>query len=177
MKEVKKMGRPRSTAKGGKNYTFYLSREVGEKVKALGGARWIREQAYKAIETNEETNMNKQIENQVNEYRTNGIALYVHDNGQPNYFDVKTMCDFAMIDFEEKDGEFVAALLDDGNKRVNIISVDQLDDLISKQTENRGNFYETKADALKDLNYMLNSENIDKDTYDELVEELNKLKI
>ncbi len=77
-----------------------------------------------------------------------------------------------MIDFEENDGEFVAVLLDDGNKRVNIISVDQLDDLIAKQTENRGNFYETKDDALKDLNYMLNSENIDKDTYDELVEEL-----
>lgn len=177
MKEVKKMGRPRSTAEGGKNYTFYLSREVGEKVKALGGARWIREQAYKAIEKNEETKMNKQIENQVSKCRTNGIALYVHDNGQPNYFDVKTMCDFAMIDFEENDDEVVAVLLDDGNKRVNIISVDQLDDLISKQTENRGNFYETKADALKDLNYMLNSENIDKDTYDELVEELNKLKI
>ena len=49
--------------------------------------------------------------------------------------------------------------------------------MISKQTENRGNFYETKADALTDLNYMLNSENIDKDTYDELVQELNKLKI
>ena len=41
MKEVKKMGRPRSTAEGGKNYTFYLSREVGEKVKELGGAKWI----------------------------------------------------------------------------------------------------------------------------------------
>ena len=177
MKEVKKMGRPRSTAEGGKNYTFYLSREVGETVKALGGASWIREQAYKTMTTNEETKMNKQIKNQVNEYRNYGIALYVHDNGQPNYFDVKTMCDFAMIDFEEHDGEFVAVLLDDGNKRVNIISVDQLDDLIAKQTENRGNFYETKDDALKDLNYMLNSENIDKDTYDELVEELKKLKI
>jgi hypothetical protein len=57
MKEVKKMGRPRSTAEGGKNYTFYLSREVGEKVKELGGARWIREQTYKAMEKkeNEET--------------------------------------------------------------------------------------------------------------------------
>lgn len=175
MKEVKKMGRPRSTAEGGKNYTFYLSREVGEKVKALGGARWIREQAYKAIEKNEETKMNKQIEKKISKYRTNGIALYVHDNGQPKYFDVKTMCDFAMIDFEEND-EVVAVLLDDGNKRVNIISVDQLDDLIAKQTEHRGNFYETKDDALKDLNYMLNSENIDKDTYDGLVEELNKLK-
>ena len=63
MKEVKKMGRPRSTSEGGKNYTFYLSREVGEKVKELGGARWIREQAYKSMTTNEETKMNKQIEN------------------------------------------------------------------------------------------------------------------
>ena len=176
MKEAKKMGRPRNTAEGGKNYTFYLSREVGEKVKELGGARWIREQAYKSMTTNEETKMNKQIENQVSEYRNNGICLYIHDNGQPKYFDVKTMCDFAMIDFEEKDGEVVAVLLDDGNKRVNIISVDQLDDLIAKQTEHRGNFYETKDDALKDLDYMLNSENIDKNTYDELVEELNKLK-
>ena len=41
MSEVKKAGRPRSTTAGGKNYTFYLSREVGEKVKALGGAKWI----------------------------------------------------------------------------------------------------------------------------------------
>ena len=49
MKEVKKVGRPRSTAEGGKNYTFYLSREVGEKVKELGGARRIRDQAYKAM--------------------------------------------------------------------------------------------------------------------------------
>lgn len=120
--------------------------------------------------------MNRQIEKQIRDYRNDGIVLYVHDNGQPNYFDVKTMCDFAMVDFEESDDEIVAVLLDDGNKRVNIINVDQLDDLISKQTENRGNFYETKADALKDLNYMLNSENIDKDTYDELVEELNELK-
>lgn len=119
--------------------------------------------------------MNKQIETQVSEYRKDGICLYVHDNGQPNYFDVKTMCDFAMIDFEEKNDEFVAVLLDDGNKRVTIISEDQLEELISKQTENRGNFYETKDDALKDLDYMLNSENIDKNTYDELVQELNEL--
>lgn len=176
MKEVKKMGRPRSTAEGGKNYTFYLSREVGEKVKELGGARWIREQAYKSMTTNEETKMNKQIEKQISEYRNDGICLYVCDNGQPKYFDVKTMCDFAMIDFEKNNGEVVAVLLDDGNKRENIISVDQLDDLIAKQTEHRGNFYETKDDALKDLNYMLNSENIDKDAYDELVQELNELK-
>ena len=120
--------------------------------------------------------MNKKIEKQISEYRKDGICLYVHDNGQPNYFDVKTMCDFAMIDFEEKDDEFVAVLLDDGNKRENIISVDQLDDLISKQTEHRGNYYESKDDALKNLNYMLNSENIDKETYDELVQELNELK-
>lgn len=45
--------------------------------------------------------MNKQIEKLISEYRNDGIALYVHDNGQPDYFDVKTMCDFAMIDFEE----------------------------------------------------------------------------
>lgn len=120
--------------------------------------------------------MNKQIEKRISEYRNNGIALYIHDNGQPDYFDVKTMCDFAMIDFEENDGEFAAVLLDDGNRRVNIISIDQLEDLISKQTENRGNFYETKDDALKGLNYMLNSENIDQGTYDDLVQELNKLK-
>lgn len=54
MKEVKKAGRPRDTAEGGKNYTFYLSREVGEKVKELGGARWIREQVYQAMGKNEE---------------------------------------------------------------------------------------------------------------------------
>ena len=176
MPEAKQFGRPRKTPAGGQTVTFYLPKDVVSWIKEKGGASWIREQAYKAIEKNEETKMNKQIEKQISKYRTNGIALYLQDNGQPKYFDVKTMCDFAMIDFEEKDGEFVAVLLDDGNKRVNIISVDQLDDLIANQTEHRGNFYETKDDALKDLNYMLNSENIDKDTYDELVEELNKLK-
>lgn len=121
--------------------------------------------------------MNKQIEKLVSEYGEKcGIALYLHDNGQPDYYRAMTMCDFSMVDFEEQVGEFVAVLVDDGNRRVTIISEDQLEELISKQTENRGNFYETKADALKDLDYMLNSENIDKEAYDGLVQELNELK-
>ena len=120
--------------------------------------------------------MSKQIEKFIKACRKKCITLYIYDNGQPDYLDIKTLCDFAMIDFEEKDGEFVAVLLDDGNKRVNIISVDQLDDLIEKQTENRGIFYETKADALRDFNYMLNSGNIDRETYDELVEGLDAMK-
>ena len=121
--------------------------------------------------------MNKQIEKLVSEYRGKcGIALYLHDNGQPDYYRAMRMCDFAMVDFEEQAGEFVAVLVDDGNKWVTIINEDQLEELISKQTENRGNFYETKDEALNDLNYMRNSENIDRDTYDELVQELNELK-
>lgn len=179
MTEKKPVGAPRKTPDGGQRVTFYLPRNIIAWIRENGGSHWIRQQAYKAMEKKsiEETKMNKQIEKLVCEYREKcGIALYLHDNGQPNYFDVKTMCDFAMIDFEEKNDEFVAVLLDDGNKRENIISVDQLDDLIAKQTEHRGNYYESKDDALKDLNYMLNSENIDKDTYDELVQELNELK-
>lgn len=121
--------------------------------------------------------MNKQIEKQIRDYRNDGIVLYVHDNGQPNYFDVKTMCDFAMIDFEEKDGEFVAVLLDDGNKRENIISVDQLDDLIANQTEHRGIYFNDKADAKRALDFAFATGELDSDTYDEFVEELNKLKI
>lgn len=105
-----------------------------------------------------------------------GVVLYIYDNGQPDYLDIKTLCNFAMIDFEEKDGEVVAVLLDDGNKRETIISVVQLYELIAKQTDNRGNFYETKTDALRDLNYMLISGNIDKETYNELIEELDTLK-
>lgn len=120
--------------------------------------------------------MNKQIEKFIKACRKKGITLYIYDNGQPDYLDIKTMCDFAMIDFEENDGEFVAILLDDGNKRVNIISVDQLNEVVWKQTENRGYFYETKADALRDFNYMLNSGNIDKETYNELIEGLDTLK-
>lgn len=120
--------------------------------------------------------MSKQIENFINACRKKGVTLYIHDNGQPDYLDIKTLCTFAMIDFEENDGEFVAILLDDGNKRVNIVNVAKLDDLIAKQTEHRGNFYETKADALKDLKYMLNSGNIDKETYDEFIEGLDTLK-
>jgi hypothetical protein len=179
MTEKKRVGAPRKTPDGGQQVTFYLPRNVIAWIRENGGSRWIRQQAYKAMEKKaiEETKMNKQIEKLVREYREkSGIALYLHDNGQPDYYRAMTMCDFAMVDFEEKDGEFVAVLLDDGNKRENIISVDQLDDLISKQTEHRGNYYESKDDALKDLNYMLNSENIDKDTYDELVQELNELK-
>lgn len=57
MKEVKKAGRPRDTAEGGKNYTFYLSREVGEKVKELGGARWIRQQVYQTMGKKENEEM------------------------------------------------------------------------------------------------------------------------
>ncbi|WP_337622111.1 hypothetical protein [Parasutterella sp.] len=180
MTEKKSVGAPRKTPDGGQRVTFYLPRDVTAWIRENGGSRWIRQQAYKAMEKKEieETKMNKQIEKLVREYREkSGIALYLHDNGQPNYFDAKTMCDFAMVSFENYGSEYVAVLHDDGNKRENIISVDQLEELISKQTENRGNFYETKADALTDLNYMLNSENIDKDTYDELVQELNKLKI
>ena len=120
--------------------------------------------------------MSKQIEKFIKACRKKGVTLYIYDNGQLDYLDIKTLCNFAMIDFEENDGEVVAVLLDDGNKRVNIISLDQLEDLIAKQTENRGYFYETKADALRDLNYMLNSGNIDKETYDELVEGLDTLK-
>lgn len=120
--------------------------------------------------------MSKQIEKFIKSCRKKGISLYIYDNGQPYYLDIKTLCNFAMIDFEEKDGEFVAILLDDGNKRVNIISVDQLYDLIAKQTEKHGNFYETKTDALRDLNYMLISGNIDKETFEELAEGLDTLK-
>lgn len=120
--------------------------------------------------------MSKQLEKFIKACRKKGVALYIYDNGQPDYLDIKTLCGFAMIDFEENGDEFVAILQDDGNKRVNIISLDQLEDLIAKQTENRGYFYETKADALKDLDYMLNSENIDKETYDELVKGLDTLK-
>lgn len=120
--------------------------------------------------------MSKQIKKFIKACRKKGVALYIYDNGQPDYLDIKTLCNFAMIDFEENDGEFIAILQDDGNKRVNIISVGQLEELLLKQTENRGYFYETKADALRDLNYMLNSGNIDKETYDELVEGLDTLK-
>lgn len=120
--------------------------------------------------------MNRQIEKQIRDYRNDGIVLYVHDNGQPNYFDVKTMCDFAMIDFEEKNDEFVAVLLDDGNKRENIISVDQLDDLISKQTEHRGIYFNDKADAKRVLDFAFATGELDSDTYEDLVEELNELK-
>lgn len=179
MTEKKSVGAPKKTPEGGQRVTFYLPRDVAAWIRGHGGARWIRQQAYKAMEKKaiEETKMNKQIEKLVREYREkSGIALYLHDNGQPDYYRAMTMCDFAMVDFEENGGGIVAVLLDDGNKRVNIISEDQLEELISKQTENRGNFYETKDGALNDLNYMLNSENIDKDAYDELVQELNELK-
>lgn len=120
--------------------------------------------------------MSKQIEKFIKACRKKGVTLYIYDNGQPDYLDIKTLCNFAMIDFEEHDGEFVAILLDNGNKQVNIINVNQLADLITNQTEKRGNFYETKADALRDLNYMLNAGNIDKETYNEFIEGLDTLK-
>lgn len=120
--------------------------------------------------------MNKKIEKLINEYKNNGIVLYVQDNGQPDYFDVKTMCDFAMVDFKEKGNEFVAILLDDGNKRENIISVDQIEELISKQTENRGIYFNDKAEAKRFLDFAFATGELDSDTYDDLVEELNELK-
>lgn len=45
----KQMGRPRNTAEGGKNVTFYLPVEVVTFIKKNGGARWIRQQAYQVM--------------------------------------------------------------------------------------------------------------------------------
>lgn len=65
--------------------------------------------------------MNRQIEKQIRDYRNDGIVLYVHDNGQPNYFN-------------------------------------------------------DKADAKRVLDFAFATGELDSDTYDDLVEELNELK-
>lgn len=49
MTEKKPVGAPRKTSEGGQRVTFYLPREVAAWIRANGGARWIREHAYKAM--------------------------------------------------------------------------------------------------------------------------------
>lgn len=55
MTEKKPVGAPRKTPEGGQRVTFYLPREVAAWIRENGGARWIRQQAYKAMEKKEET--------------------------------------------------------------------------------------------------------------------------
>lgn len=57
MTEKKKVGAPRKTPEGGRQVTFYLPREVAAWIRGNGGARWIREQAYKAMEKKEKTKL------------------------------------------------------------------------------------------------------------------------
>lgn len=54
MTEKKPVGAPRKTLEGGQRVTFYLPKEVAHWIRDNGGARWIREQAYKAMEKDEE---------------------------------------------------------------------------------------------------------------------------
>lgn len=55
MTEKKPVGAPRKTPDGGQQVTFYLPREVTAWIRANGGSRWIRQQAYKAMGKKEET--------------------------------------------------------------------------------------------------------------------------
>lgn len=122
--------------------------------------------------------MNEKIRDKAcNLWNIEGFCLMFKPNGKPDFFQVMTMCQLAQVRLEENnDDEIDAVLLDDGNKKVRIISESQLDELIERQTENRGNFYETKTDAIKDLDYQLKNENIDQEEYDSLKKELEKLK-
>lgn len=54
MTEKKQVGAPRKTPEGGHRVTFYLPREVTTWIRENGGARWIREQAYRDMEKNKE---------------------------------------------------------------------------------------------------------------------------
>ncbi|WP_293705467.1 hypothetical protein [uncultured Parasutterella sp.] len=52
MNEKKKVGAPRKTPEGGQRVTFYLPKDVTALKREQGGARWIRQQAYKAMGKN-----------------------------------------------------------------------------------------------------------------------------
>lgn len=54
MTEKKQVGAPRKTSEGGQRVTFYLPKEVAHWIRENGGARWIREQAYKVMKKNDE---------------------------------------------------------------------------------------------------------------------------
>lgn len=51
--EAKKMGRPRKTQEGGKNVTIYLPKKMAEKLKELGGSRWIVEKIIEELNKEE----------------------------------------------------------------------------------------------------------------------------
>lgn len=53
MNEKKTVGAPRKTPEGGQRVTFYLPKEVTAWIRENGGARWIRQQVYKAMGKNE----------------------------------------------------------------------------------------------------------------------------
>lgn len=64
MTEKKSVGAPRKTPDGGQRVTFYLPRDVTAWIRENGGSRWIRQQAYKAMEKKEieETKMNGSVQ-------------------------------------------------------------------------------------------------------------------
>jgi len=57
MTEKKTVGAPRKTPDGGQRVTFYLPRDVAAWIREQGGSRWIRQQAYQAMEKKEKTKL------------------------------------------------------------------------------------------------------------------------
>ena len=98
--------------KAAKTNTFYLSREVGEKVKELGGAKWITKKILEVSpEIQEMIELRKKIERLENEKI---ITLDFDPCGNDySYFDTDTLANYAKLRFEERDGDFFYTVTDD----------------------------------------------------------------
>gem|GEM_PF-6226813 len=76
------------------------------------------------------------------------------------------------LHFIEKHNQHYAILEDDGGKEVPLNNSDELNELISSQTFNRGDFFDAKEDCQTHLDYSLECGNITKEQYDSLVDDL-----
>ena len=93
-----------------------------------------------------------------------------------SYFDTDTLANYARLSFKEEDGDFFYTVTDD-REQWKLVIPRLLDELIDDRTLNRGPFFGNKADAKKHLDESLKDQYIDKERYDELVQELNELKL
>lgn len=115
------------------------------------------------------TELRKEIEQAV---AHTGYAVYIKPNGTPDYVAKETLANFACLHFIEKHNQHYVILEDDGGKEVPLNNSDELNELVSSQTFNRGDFFDTKEDCQTHLDYSLECGNITKEQRDSLVDDL-----
>lgn len=70
----------------------------------------------------------------------------------------ESLADFASVHFKTKYGECYAILEDDGNREIYISSPEDIDNLMDKQTIDKGDFLSNKEDVMKKIDEYANEQ-------------------